>query len=378
MANPVYITHFGLTVPWNAFGNEVEYTNGEDTSPVAMRNCADDNAIITPPFGTSVDANDLETAREAKTKQSNMGVLQYKYEVSFAGGMRFDRCGFHQENHDGVGHEAVCSYSQGVRQRMYDHFHNTSRYAIEEGSQQVEIFGESRFCLAPTGDGWGVRLSKAVILGCVPLIIQPKVRQPFDEILPYEKFAVTLDITDIPMLDEILQKLTPEQHSKLLEGVDKYAADFYHAGQDFGRQAKGHVYENTIAMLAMRAAPFGGKASAPTLQSADPSAAPATPTTRTVDVSGRLQLAEDAAASARKDTEAARKELNEVKHAPESARKEAEASKAEAAILRTQDENLQTRMKTLRRLGRRKHARVHSEHAMIATGAHSWGASRLM
>lgn len=219
-----------------------------------------------------------------------------------------------------------------------------------------------------------MRLSKAMILGCVPLIIQPKVRQPFDELLPYEKFAVTLDISDIPKLDEILGRITPEQHSKLLEGVEKYAADFYHDGQDFGRHAKGRIYGNTIAMLAMRAAPFGGSVSAPVLLPADPSAPPAT----AFGVSGRLGLAQEAAASARRDAEAARKEVAAVKSALDAARREAEAAKAEAAILRRRDEDPHTRMETLRRWGRHEHARVHSEHALVATGEHSWGASRMM
>ena len=218
-----------------------------------------------------------------------------------------------------------------------------------------------------------MRLSKAMILGCVPLIIQPKVRQPFDELLPYAKFSVTLDITDIPKLDEILGGITPEQHSKLLEGVNKYAADFYHTGQDVGREGKGRVYANTIAMLAMRAAPFGGSVKAPVLlvASQDPSAAPTMAT-------ASLGLAREAAASAHKDAVAARKELVAVKSALDAARKEAEAAKAEAAVLRRRDEDPQTRMETLKRWGRHQHAQAHSAHAMIATGAHSWGASRMM
>lgn len=156
---PIYITHFGLTVPWEAFGREAGYnkTTSANQLPVAQRDCADENAIITPPFGTSTDPTDFHTAQEAKKAlpKNADGSSQYKYEVSFAGGMRFDKCDFYsgQPWHAGVGHEAVCSYSQGVRQRMYDHYHNSTRYAIEEGSQPVEIFGESRFCLAPTGDG---------------------------------------------------------------------------------------------------------------------------------------------------------------------------------------------------------------------------------
>ena len=47
-------------------------------------------------------------------------------------------------------------------------------------------------CLAPSGDGWGIRLAKSVLSGCVPVIIQPSVRQPFDDLLNYSKFALVL------------------------------------------------------------------------------------------------------------------------------------------------------------------------------------------
>ena len=30
----------------------------------------------------------------------------------------------------------------------------------------------ARFCLAPYGFGWGVRLSEAIALGCIPVIVQ--------------------------------------------------------------------------------------------------------------------------------------------------------------------------------------------------------------
>jgi hypothetical protein len=49
-----------------------------------------------------------------------------------------------------------------------------------------------RFCLAPYGWGWGIRLTQTLLLGCVPVIIQPHVFQPFEDVLDYDAFSVRL------------------------------------------------------------------------------------------------------------------------------------------------------------------------------------------
>jgi len=50
----------------------------------------------------------------------------------------------------------------------------------------------SHYCLATAGDGWGTRLSEAVLAGCVPLLAQPAVLMPFEDILAYERFSLRL------------------------------------------------------------------------------------------------------------------------------------------------------------------------------------------
>ncbi len=49
-----------------------------------------------------------------------------------------------------------------------------------------------RYCLAPYGWGWGIRLSQIILSGCVPVIIQPHVFQPFEDVLNYNAFSVRL------------------------------------------------------------------------------------------------------------------------------------------------------------------------------------------
>ena len=43
--------------------------------------------------------------------------------------------------------------------------------------------------------GWGWRLSLAMLTQCVPVIIQPNVTQPFEELLPYDDFSLRLQVT---------------------------------------------------------------------------------------------------------------------------------------------------------------------------------------
>ena len=38
--------------------------------------------------------------------------------------------------------------------------------------------------------GWGVRLVEAVVFGCIPVIVQDGMHQPFDEYLDYSQFSL--------------------------------------------------------------------------------------------------------------------------------------------------------------------------------------------
>ena len=62
----------------------------------------------------------------------------------------------------------------------------------------------SKFCLAPSGHGWGMRTGKNAVLGCVPLIAQPFVVQPYEMLLPYETFSRRVAYEEIPQLPEIV------------------------------------------------------------------------------------------------------------------------------------------------------------------------------
>jgi hypothetical protein len=68
------------------------------------------------------------------------------------------------------------SYSHGVRQELHKRFGNGRHpnVTIHEGrfdNYSAAVRG-SKYCLAPSGHGWGIRLSQYMLQGCVPVIIQ--------------------------------------------------------------------------------------------------------------------------------------------------------------------------------------------------------------
>eukprot|EP00854_Cymbomonas_tetramitiformis_P028568 gene28568-35431_t len=48
----------------------------------------------------------------------------------------------------------------------------------------------SKFCLAPSGQGWGIRAVIAIFYGCIPVVIQDHISMPYDEYLPWDQFSI--------------------------------------------------------------------------------------------------------------------------------------------------------------------------------------------
>ena len=70
----------------------------------------------------------------------------------------------------------------------------------------------SRYCLAPSGAGWGMRAVHAAVMGCVPVMLQhdgstrPPVAQAFEPSAPldWSTFGVSLRQDDLPRLPQLL------------------------------------------------------------------------------------------------------------------------------------------------------------------------------
>ncbi|KAG2488197.1 hypothetical protein HYH03_013191 [Edaphochlamys debaryana] len=106
----------------------------------------------------------------------------------------------------------------------------------------------AKFCLAPSGFGWGVRLTQVMMTGCVPVIIQDHMYQAFWDVIPYEEFSIRISRADLHRIVEILDVVTPEQLIKLQEGVAKWRSAF-HWIEDLG----GMAYNYTVKALKRRA-----------------------------------------------------------------------------------------------------------------------------
>ncbi|KAK9789922.1 hypothetical protein WJX73_004978 [Symbiochloris irregularis] len=105
-------------------------------------------------------------------------------------------------------------YSHGVRQIIYKLFKNESGFLLREKVKGIDPMGpevmfqemgRSHFCLAADGFGWGVRLKLAIKLACIPLVVHDNVQVPFQDILPYQDFAIRIPPHMIYRLPEILQ-----------------------------------------------------------------------------------------------------------------------------------------------------------------------------
>jgi hypothetical protein len=108
------------------------------------------------------------------------------------------------------GPKQVSEYSLGMRQRLFQEFGNAStspepRIYITSSRVDDSEWTHSKYCLAPAGDGWGIRMAKSAALNCVPLIAQPYVVQGFEDLLPYERFSLRLEFDQVPRLPAMLR-----------------------------------------------------------------------------------------------------------------------------------------------------------------------------
>ncbi|KAK9817397.1 hypothetical protein WJX74_010418 [Apatococcus lobatus] len=114
----------------------------------------------------------------------------------------------------GTGEKNV-AYSHGVRQTIWALFHDRPGYRVissdvdgrVEGDDYLRGFEESIFCLAATGDGWGVRLKLAVLFRCIPVIIADQIQMEYEDVLPYSEFSIRLPQHAIYRLPYVLQEI---------------------------------------------------------------------------------------------------------------------------------------------------------------------------
>jgi hypothetical protein len=96
----------------------------------------------------------------------------------------------------------------GVRQSLHTTYRDGHDKDIQINEGGVgDYFGQiraSKFCLSPYGHGWGIRTNIYMANGCVPVVIQDHVFQPYESVLPYQDFSIRLAKSDIPKVRHLL------------------------------------------------------------------------------------------------------------------------------------------------------------------------------
>lgn len=120
-------------------------------------------------------------------------------------------------------------YSLGVRQAVFRAHRRNPRFHImtfDNGVQEklpfsthVANYASSKFCLAPAGYGFSSRQYECVLVGCVPVVIQDEVEMAFEEVLPWHRFSLRLNFSDIPILPQLLERIPPAHVGRLRRGL---------------------------------------------------------------------------------------------------------------------------------------------------------------
>lgn len=85
----------------------------------------------------------------------------------------------------------------------------------------------SKFCLHVKGfEVNSARVADAIYYGCVPVMLANHYDTPFGDILNWESFSVVVHYMDIPVLKNILQRISLEEYSMLQSNTMKVRKHF--------------------------------------------------------------------------------------------------------------------------------------------------------
>ena len=165
-----------------------------------------------------------------------------------------------------AGHRGI-EYSQGVRAEVTDLLAKEPGVFVPNATLRLdratyaESMRSSKFCLAVSGYGYGMRIVEAMAYGCIPLILEENVAMPYADLLPYEAFSLLVRRADVAGVPALLAAFKPEQLRSLQEGVERHHRAFLWSlpkgavGPGGGVPGNdGLAYEYTIRSLALRLA----------------------------------------------------------------------------------------------------------------------------
>lgn len=179
-AAPIRIVHFGFLGTHDQLGSRDRGVGPKDR-PCVLR--AKD--VVAPPHvEVKADINIEEVHRRALSGAPPL--LPRNTTLFYAGSIRM-------RNRE---------YSGGARQELHALHQQLISSKDPRAAQLSVVSGQvlnyshalmtAKFCMAPYGSGWGIRLSQAALCGCVPVIIQDWVAQPLEPLLRYSRFSLRL------------------------------------------------------------------------------------------------------------------------------------------------------------------------------------------
>jgi len=123
----------------------------------------------------------------------------------------------------------VGSITHSIRTEIYNRYSNdssslilgknwTSTVSEDSFNTFIDITKRSKFSLCPRGYGaQSFRLYEVLQLNTVPVVIYDKEWFPFNDVIDWNSFCVTLHIDNIDKLKTILESVTDQQYEEMLQ-----------------------------------------------------------------------------------------------------------------------------------------------------------------
>ncbi|KAK3264865.1 hypothetical protein CYMTET_26420, partial [Cymbomonas tetramitiformis] len=162
--------------------------------------------IIPPPFGHRLGpTHELVNRPFKKIAENSTGQTRDKL-LFFAGTVALP---------------GMAAYSGGTRDLVVSHYLNDSMFHLVDIKKKPMSFEDyalgylsAKFCLAPSGLGWGIRTFLAIFYECIPVIIQENVEMPYEEYLEWSAFSIRLENKDVPSLKEKLMGISSSKYEE--------------------------------------------------------------------------------------------------------------------------------------------------------------------
>jgi hypothetical protein len=152
-------------------------SDDDGTLPLVNYHVKNRNASLIPSFSEAVGSEEFPVRR---------------WLLYFAGNAKIEQSGYT------VRREALRLFagreSEGLR-------------LLQRDENYEQNMAAATFCLGPTGAGWGRRVNLAMQFGCIPVIVQDNITQPYEDLLPYDNFAIRIPESEMESLPEMLRSI---------------------------------------------------------------------------------------------------------------------------------------------------------------------------